>query len=197
VLYTSYLPDSILKVAIMRPKFALSEAEKDTFRKAVEKAKPLTHTKIVKQTKPPTIITPRPTPPEPEEHLAFSDSDNLPSVTGEDYLEFVRTGIQHKVLRKLRGGQYNVEAILDLHRQTVKEAKESLSDFLLTCLDQGIRHALIIHGKGRNIQQPVLKNRLNHWLREIPEVLAFCSAQPKDGRHGALYILIKNKMGER
>jgi DNA-nicking Smr family endonuclease len=180
---------------IMRPKFALDESEKNLFRQAVEKAKPLAHTKVVKTTKLPSKALAKPSFEEPEDKIEFSDRDDLPRVTGEDYLEFVRVGIQHKVLRKLRSGQYNVEATLDLHGQTAKEAKESLSDFLLVCLNEGIRHALIIHGKGRDIKQPVLKNRLNQWLRETPDVLAFCSAQAKHGRHGALYVLLKNKRG--
>lgn len=180
----------------MCPKFKISDTEKTLFRQAVEKAKPLNYTKTAIHTPPPRkpkIITTF----EPEEDPArdFSDYERLPPATADDYLEFIRSGIQHKVLRKLRSGQYNVEAILDLHGQTVKEAKQSLGYFLLECQQQGIRHALIIHGKGLNIQKPILKNRLNHWLRETQQVLAFCSAKSKDGHHGALYVLLKNIKG--
>jgi DNA-nicking Smr family endonuclease len=52
---------------------------------------------------------------------------------------------------------------------------------------------MVIHGKAfsQSGQQPVLKSYVNDWLRQLPQVLAFCSAQPKDGGSGALYILIK------
>ena len=78
-----------------------------------------------------------------------------------------------------------------MHRKTVDEARESLSHFLITCKTKGIRHVLIIHGKGRGAGKPILKNKLNHWLRQTEQVLAFCSAAPKDGKSGAVYVLLR------
>ena len=39
----------------------------------------------------------------------------------------------------------------------------------------------------------MLKNKLNHWLQQWDEVLAFCSARPVDGGTGAIYLLLKNR----
>ncbi len=176
----------------MRKKTEINAAEKALFRDTVRKVKPLTHTKVA--LKRPTPINKVSKPVNPKEEVLdspFSDYESLDPVSGEDLLEFTRPGIQHKVLRKLRTGQYNVEAILDLHGKTVMEAKESLQVFLQTCQERDVRHTLIIHGKGHGRSKPILKNKLNHWLRQTEQVLAFCSATIKDGRSGAMYVLLK------
>jgi DNA-nicking Smr family endonuclease len=51
----------------------------------------------------------------------------------------------------------------------------------------------IIHGKGyRSVDShPVLKNDLNLWLRQHKDVQAFCSAPPKSGGTGAVFVLLR------
>jgi DNA-nicking Smr family endonuclease len=51
----------------------------------------------------------------------------------------------------------------------------------------------IIHGKGKSSEGklPVLKGKVNSWLRQRDEVIAFCSARPSDGGTGAVYVLLK------
>lgn len=117
--------------------------------------------------------------------------------TGEE-LSYTRPGLQHTVLRKLRRGQYSVEKELDLHGLTVEEARQALAVFLQQCTNDRNRCVRIIHGKGNSSfnKQPVLKGRVNHWLRQRNEILAFCSARPVDGGTGALYVLLKRR-GER
>ena len=95
------------------------------------------------------------------------------------------------MIRNLRKGQYNAEAVLDLHGKTIEEAREILGHFLLNCQRKGIRHVIIIHGKGRSHSKPIIKNKLNHWLCQTEHVLAFCSATAQDGGTGALYILLR------
>lgn len=114
--------------------------------------------------------------------------------TGEE-LFFARPGVPRHALRRLRRGQYSVEMELDLHGMTVAEARESLARFL-TAARQHHRTCLrVIHGKGRGSRggQPILKVKVNHWLRQRDEVLAFCSARPMDGGTGALYVLIRRR----
>ena len=71
----------------------------------------------------------------------------------------------------------------------------ALAAFLDRCGHRGARCVHIIHGKGHGSsnQGPVLKNKVNAWLRQREEVLAFCSAQPKDGGTGAVYVLLRRK----
>ncbi len=114
-----------------------------------------------------------------------------PLVGSDELLHFARPGVQHKMLRKLRRGQYNVDAVLDLHGKTIAEARELLGRFLYQAKQQGLRHVLIIHGKKRSSGKPVLKNTLNQWLRQLELVLAFCSATPREGHGGAMYVLLR------
>ena len=45
----------------------------------------------------------------------------------------------------------------------------------------------------------VLREAVPRWLNEPPlrpRIIAFTQAQPKDGGHGALYVLLKRPRGE-
>ena len=120
----------------------------------------------------------------------FSDAEIVEDCP--DILSFSRSGLQHKVLKKLRQGKHPVEHTLDLHGLTVVDASKELLEFLGECEAAGVRHAIIIHGKGfRSKDKPVIKPMVNRWLRSVDNVLAFHSAQPKDGGNGAVYVLLK------
>jgi DNA-nicking Smr family endonuclease len=103
--------------------------------------------------------------------------------------------MQHNVLRKLRRGQFSISAELDLHGLRVEEARQALSHFLYHCRVNKKRCVRIIHGKGYRSanNQAVLKSKVNHWLRQHDDVLAFCSARAQDGGTGALYVLLRHK----
>lgn len=126
------------------------------------------------------------------ESLLAGEIDASEVETGEELL-FSRPGIQHSVMRKLRRGEYVIEAQLDLHGQTVAQARTSVVRFLLECKTLGRRCVRIIHGKGRGSEGrlPVLKGKVNVWLRRKDEVLAFCPAKPTDGGAGAVYVLLR------
>ncbi len=123
----------------------------------------------------------------------LSDEYRLETVAAGDALFFSRPGLKRSVVKKLRRGQLPIDAALDLHGMVVTEAREALQAFIDECQTSSTRCARIVHGKGHGSSShyPVLKNRVNGWLREIDAVLAFCSAQPKDGGTGALYVLLK------
>ncbi len=120
--------------------------------------------------------------------------DEADIITGDE-LFFARTGLQNSVIRKLKRGQYTIEEELDLHGQTSAEAKILLAEFLLYCTQSDFRVVRIIHGKGRGSfnKKPVLKNKVNHWLQQRDEILAFCSARQVDGGTGAIYVLLKRR----
>ncbi len=113
-------------------------------------------------------------------------------LTAEDHLSFLSTGLNKDVLRKLRQGYFGLDAELDLHGLTSYEAKQQLQRFLQECIEAGCQCVHIIHGKGYRSESryPVLKNNLNNWLRQHSDVLAFCSAAPKDGGTGAVLVLL-------
>lgn len=120
----------------------------------------------------------------------FSDAEIVEDCP--DILSFSRSGLQHSVLKRLRQGKHPIEHVLDLHGLTVNEARKELQEFLCECEAAGLRHIIIVHGKGfRSKDKPVIKPMVNRWLRAVDNVLAFHSAQPKDGGSGAIYVLLK------
>lgn len=128
------------------------------------------------------------------EALASGALDDPDADLGEE-LFHARPGIQKRVLRRLRRGQYAMQAELDLHGLTRAEAGRELTAFLADCRDRGLTGVRIIHGKGRRSanEGPVLKPAVAGWLRRRAEVLAFCSARPVDGGNGALYVLLASR----
>ncbi len=122
-----------------------------------------------------------------------SDPFDVPDVEIGDELCFRRNGVQQKIIRKLRKGQFAIESVLDLHGMTVSVAKKELDNFLDYCQSTNRRCVRIIHGKGHGSVNkiPVLKNKLNRWLQRYDSILAFCSAPAHDGGTGAVYVIIK------
>ncbi len=118
---------------------------------------------------------------------------DIPDIENGDKLYFKRDGIQERVMRKLRRGQFVIESELDLHGMTASIAKKELDNFLSSCQSTDRRCVKIIHGKGHRSanKMPVLKNKLNKWLRQYNTILAFCSTPSQDGGTGAVYVLIK------
>jgi len=128
-------------------------------------------------------------------HAPLSDEWESPKVSGEEFLFFARPGLQFKAQKQLRQGKIIIDDHLDLHGLTIAEAKETLLEFISFAKKQQIRCIRLVHGKGyrASTEKPVLKNKVNSWLRQHPDILAFSSAQPKDGGTGALYIILKSE----
>ncbi|MFT6287774.1 MAG: DNA-nicking Smr family endonuclease [Halieaceae bacterium] len=110
-------------------------------------------------------------------------------------LEFKRPGIQNGVYRKLKQGRYEMEARLDLHQMTVKQARNELFSFIQESHHLGLRSILLVHGKGQSRpdqeRSSILKGCANQWLRELDVVQAFHSAQVRHGGTGAVYCLLR------
>jgi len=106
---------------------------------------------------------------------------------------FVRSGLQQKQVRRLRRGQMPIAAEADLHGMRIREAQTQLEMFLRDCQARGLRCVRVIHGKGLGSRdgRAVLKWEVDRLLRGHAGVMAFCSAQPKDGGTGAVYVLLK------
>ncbi|MGZ8137273.1 MAG: Smr/MutS family protein [Methylococcaceae bacterium] len=137
--------------------------------------------------------------PYPKRH-ATSIDDSLADVTAtdittvgiEDILSFVAFDAPKNILKQLRQGYFSVDAEIDLHGLNSNEAKRQLLIFLHNGVKDGCRCVHIVHGKGYRSPDnyPILKNNLNLWLRQHKDVQAFCSASPKDGGSGAVFVLL-------
>lgn len=116
-------------------------------------------------------------------------------------LAFKRPGIQHGVYKKLRQGRYEIDARLDLHRLSVKQARMDVHSFIQDAMQYGLRTVLILHGKGqRKTEQEktaVLKGYVKHWLQQLEEVQAFHSAQAVHGGTGAVYVLLRKSLQKK
>ena len=112
--------------------------------------------------------------------------------TGEE-ARYLQAGVSPQILRKLRRGQWVVQAELDLHGMRRPEAHLALAEFLANCLRRNQRCVRIVHGKGLGSvnREPVLKGKVREWLARRSEVLAFCQAPAAQGGGGALLVLLR------
>ena len=177
-----------------RPKPPLTDADRALFRDTVGPVRPLRRERLALRPPPPA---PRPQFRERDDLAVLRDMlsdeyDPAELETGEELI-FSRPGLQHRLLKKLRRGQFAVAAECDLHGLRVPEARQALVAFLADCRRSQQACVRIIHGKGHGSVQrlPVLKHKVAKWLQQRDEVLAFCSARPVDGGTGAIYVLLK------
>lgn len=114
-------------------------------------------------------------------------------VESSEELVFANPGVQFGLLKRLKQGHIPWEQGLDLHGYTVEQARDHLSRFIYDARRSQNRCVLVVHGKAHSSesQQALIKSYVNEWLKRLDGVLAFCSAQPKDGGAGALYVLLK------
>ncbi|OOZ40360.1 Smr/MutS family protein [Solemya elarraichensis gill symbiont] len=136
-------------------------------------------------------LRPEPLPKQPEE-----EEDTLADLNIEtpDFLDFQHPGVQNRLYQDLKRGLLPPEATLDLHGMRVVEARKALLKFLAQAAHRHYRTIRIIHGKGRgSTTQPVLKQKVNQWLQQREDVLAFTTAPRWDGGTGAAYVLLSKK----
>lgn len=125
---------------------------------------------------------------------AMSDEFDVSTLLDtDDQLSFRRPGIGLDVTHKLRAGQWSIQRQLDLHGLRVDEAREALGQFIRYAHKTGLRCVRVVHGKGLGSpgKTPVLKGRVQRWLVQKKEVLAFVQARPMDGGAGALLVLLQ------
>lgn len=182
-------------------KKSLSTEDVELFRQTIGKVKSIKQDNV--------LLQPEKKPP-PRPRTKVADRDNplqklvdspVEILSHEDRLSFIAPGLQKNVLKKLRKGYFGPDADIDLHGLSSQEAKRQLLNFLHHCVENGCRCVHIIHGKGYRSpdNHPILKNEINLWLRQHKDVLAFCSAPPKEGGTGAVFVLLKlsEKYGEQ
>jgi len=127
-------------------------------------------------------------------HNEFDRSITVNKVTAFESLLFHQKGIRLQELTKLKKGEFNVQAVLDLHGLTIDKAEIEVLAFINEAYQAHYRYIRIIHGKGYNSESefPILKNLTNQMLRQHKSVLAFSSTPEKDGGSGAVNIFLKS-----
>jgi DNA-nicking Smr family endonuclease len=111
----------------------------------------------------------------------------------DDGLSFRRTGIGADVVSRLRRGEWAIQAQLDLHGLRSDEARDQLAGFVRQALRRGQRCVRVVHGKGHGSpgREPVLKAKVQRWLAQCAEVIAFTQATGPQGGAGALVVLLQ------
>jgi len=114
-----------------------------------------------------------------------------------EYIEGTGYCVNPEVARRLHRGKFSIQAHIDLHGLSVKNARHAFGDFLSESIISGKRTVLIIHGRGLSSPaEPILKTKIYQWLTSSPWykwVIAFTSARLCDGGAGATYILLRQR----
>ena len=175
---------------------AKRQAERQLFSLSVGPITPLRSRNLID-------TAPEPIPPLPIQHwldeervLRESISDDFDVSTlldTDDQLSFRRPGIGVEITHRLRAGHWSIQRQLDLHGLRTDEAREALGQFIRQANKIGVRCVRVVHGKGLGSpgKTPVLKGRVQRWLVQKNEVLAFVQARPMDGGAGALLVLLQ------
>jgi DNA-nicking Smr family endonuclease len=157
----------------------------------------------------PEIRLRTPTPLSEREREVLQELDRLVSGEGpfelrdsDEYIEGKVRGLDPRVMKGLRKGEFTVQADLDLHGQDAATARLQVERYIQKCHSLGLRCLRIVHGRGRNSPGglPVLKASLPRWLSRGPTrliVLAYATAALKDGGAGATYVLLRKPGGRR
>lgn len=127
---------------------------------------------------------------------AMSDEVDVESLLlTDDGLSFRRPNIGTDVLVKLRRGHWAIQGELDLHGLRRDEAREQLADFIRLAHLHSRRCLRVVHGKGHGSpgRQPVLKAKVQRWLAQRDEVIAFAQAAGPQGGAGALIVLLGSR----
>lgn len=153
-------------------------------------------------------VQPAPPPPPPAEPEDGDDADSrlmrqamqgaieFELELSDEYMHGYVRGLDSKIFQQLKAGSLSTEGHLDLHGQNADQAYDSLLFFMRESYLAGKRAVVVVPGRGRNSPGglSVLRQEIQSWLTREPLrriVLAFCTAQPRDGGAGALYILLR------
>jgi len=182
-------------------------SDEEMFQRAMHDVKPLSAAR--RAVRPPPVL--RAEPPARPDDSAEGLAELFDLVSGDapfdisnssEFVEGCAAGVDARLLRRLRRGEFAYQSHLDLHGMTSEQARDALDVFLRRALRCGQRCVLIVHGRGLNSkdQVPVLKGRVVAWLGRgawSRMVLAFTTARQCDGGLGALYVLLRRRRNDR
>lgn len=112
----------------------------------------------------------------------------------------IHSPMEKPVKRKLTRGRLPLEARIDLHGMFQSEAHAVLLDFLVRAHERGLRHVLVITGKGRSLgSDGALKRAVPMWFSK-PEyrylISSYEDASMNHGGDGALYVRLARRRGD-
>ena len=113
------------------------------------------------------------------------------NISGSQTVTYHVDGLSPKTLKKMKQGNIGSPPSIDLHGYKTKQACKELSDFIH--FHSNKRFLQVIHGKGyhSNSGLSIMKSQVVHYLKQHPNVLAFCSCPQEMGGTGAVFIHLK------
>ncbi len=117
-------------------------------------------------------------------------------------------GIDKRTDERLRRGEMEIEARLDLHGLDQDRARDALEKFIMGAHAAGKRCVLVITGTGKRAgqddneedwfmpQKGILKQKVPEWLageKLRPLIVQTHPAQRKHGGEGAMYVLLRRQ----
>ncbi len=145
----------------------------------------------------PPIESVKPIPPFPQMIIESVQEPSTPGVKKDR----VHHPLEKPVKRKLTRGRLALEARIDLHGMFQSEAHAVLLDFLVRAHERGLRHVLVITGKGRSMgSDGALKRAVPMWFSK-PEyrhlISSYEDASMNHGGDGALYVRLSRRRGDK
>jgi DNA-nicking Smr family endonuclease len=138
---------------------------------------------------------------EASQHLVnnYLSVEKVEPVDPYDHISFKQDGVQQGVFKNVRLGKYKIDFVLNLQQHKFEQARTLLFTQILKSYHNGERMLLIKHGLGLHSQPfpAFLKSYVQQWLLQMPEVIAYYTAQPNHGGNSAVYVLLKNNQQEK
>jgi DNA-nicking Smr family endonuclease len=188
------------------PSRPLSPEERDLWRRVAKAVNPLdaARTKRLDDIAPPAADPS----PKPAEYSLKTGPTNQVARREPDR---VKTPADRSTEKKVRRGQVEVEARIDLHGLTSARARRDLLGFLQRAKGNGLRQVLVITGKGAGARaqdqrkfEPwapdaaplpgVLRRSFVQWMTDpafAPLVSGYAEAHRRHGGSGAFYVMVR------
>ena len=143
--------------------------------------------------------------PQPKDFVIRNNVNVFEAYNGEkldDIIMGESANIDAATFRRFKRGDFEIEAILDLHGYTTDEAYDKVETFIKNCYLRKKRCVQIVTGKGLHkdddifASRGVLKDLVPRWLNAEmlrPLILTFDYSRLEDGGEGALTILLRRK----
>ena len=175
--------------------------DRELFHRALADAKPLKGR--ARATPPPAAPKPAPAKAEPPRAKSLPTRVKSPDASLPELMEGDAPGLDRAASERLKRGQAQIEATLDLHGMILARAEPELAAFLERSQAMGRKLVLVVTGKGTRIDpdtgraaQGAIRREFAHWLnleKNRARIVGFRRAHAVHGGAGAFYVVLRKR----